>query len=156
MDDAQILHNQSLLVESKKPDGSWPEEDKRFTDYYGNSSLYGNSNRRPTKPGLTGLNNLGTLTFPFLLCNTIVGNTCFMNSSLQCLSNTGPLTEFFTSNEYVKDINTDNPLGMKGRLAEEFARLVREVWNGQNIAVAPREFKSKLEGFAPQFSGLWH
>jgi len=34
-----------------------------------------------------------------------------MNSMLQCLSNTEPLTKFFMSNEFRKDINTTNPLG---------------------------------------------
>ncbi len=42
-------------------------------------------------PGLAGLNNLG--------------NTCFMNSALQCLSNTVQLTNYFLSNEYLGDVN---------------------------------------------------
>jgi hypothetical protein len=60
LDDAQILHLQNILVETKKADGTFPEDVGRSSssDYYGNSSYYGSS-RRPTRPGLTGLNNLG-------------------------------------------------------------------------------------------------
>jgi ubiquitin carboxyl-terminal hydrolase 4/11/15 len=64
-----------------------------------------------------------------------------MNSSLQCLSNTVPLVDFFLSGAYLRDVNVDNPLGSKGLLAEAFARLIKELWSGQNSAVAPREFK---------------
>lgn len=64
-----------------------------------------------------------------------------------------PLAEFFLSDAYVRDINTDNPLGLKGELAESFANLIKEMWNGHHSSVAPREFKAKLERFATQFSG---
>ena len=30
-----------------------------------------------------------------------LGNTCFMNSALQCLANTGPLTDHFLTNRFV-------------------------------------------------------
>ena len=40
------------------------------------------------------------------------GNTCFMNSALQCLSNTDPLTDYFIKKAYHKHINK-----VQGRLA---------------------------------------
>jgi len=47
-----------------------------------------------------------------------------MNSGLQCLSNTIELTKFFLFKLYKADINTDNPLGLNGRLAEAYHDLV--------------------------------
>jgi ubiquitin carboxyl-terminal hydrolase 4/11/15 len=51
-----------------------------------------------------------------------------MNSGLQCLSNTVELTKYFLFNLYVNDINRDNPLGLKGKLAEAYKGLLEEMW----------------------------
>lgn len=89
--------------------------------------------------GLVGLQNLG--------------NTCFMNSALQCMSNTKELQEYFLSGVYRSELNPDNPLGMRGQVAEAFGQLIERLWHGSGSAVAPREFKQALSRFAPQFSG---
>lgn len=52
--------------------------------------------------GLAGLQNLG--------------NTCFMNSSLQCLAHTPRLVDYFLG-DYAQEINHGNPLGMDVRVA---------------------------------------
>ena len=57
-----------------------------------------------------------------------LGNTCFMNSTLQCLAHTPPLRHYFLSGQYKNDLNVDNPLGTGGELAKEFANLLSEMW----------------------------
>jgi hypothetical protein len=57
-----------------------------------------------------------------------LGNTCFMNSTLQCLAHTPPLRDYFLNGSYVKDLNVENRLGTGGEMANEFANLMKEMW----------------------------
>jgi len=77
-----------------------------------------------------------------------------MNTAIQCLSHTIPLTDFFVgSSIWRKDLNTENCLGTGGKLAIQFAKLVEQMWNSNNGAVTPKSFKIIVSDFAPQFSG---
>jgi len=82
-----------------------------------------------------------------------LGNTCFINSSLQCLSATIPLTDYFLGYDYRSEINKDNFLGTGGKLVTAFAVLIKQMWLGQKSVVEPSDFKRQLSTFAPQFSG---
>ncbi|KDP20649.1 hypothetical protein JCGZ_03783 [Jatropha curcas] len=93
---------------------------------------------RGSTGGLTGLQNLG--------------NTCFMNSAIQCLVHTPEFAKYFRE-DYHQEINWQNNLGMMGELAIAFGELLRKLWAPGRTPVNPRQFKLKLARFSPQFSG---
>jgi ubiquitin carboxyl-terminal hydrolase 8 len=82
-----------------------------------------------------------------------LGNTCFINSSLQCLSATIPLTDYFLGYDYRSEINKDNFLGTGGKLVVAYAELMKKMWLGSQSVVELSSFKQQLSTFAPQFSG---
>lgn len=43
--------------------------------------------------------------------------------------------------EYEAEINQENPLGMRGEIAEAYAELIKQIWSGRHSHVAPRMFK---------------
>uniref|UniRef100_A0A3Q1EI65 Ubiquitin carboxyl-terminal hydrolase n=1 Tax=Acanthochromis polyacanthus TaxID=80966 RepID=A0A3Q1EI65_9TELE len=128
----KLSSNSSVSISSTVTNGD------SSCSYNSYSSSY-NYRESQSQPGLCGLSNLG--------------NTCFMNSALQCLSNASPLTEYFLNDQYEAEINRDNPLGMRGEIAEAYADLVKQMWLSRSSYVAPRTFKTQVGRFAPQFSG---
>lgn len=57
------------------------------------------------------------------------------------------------SNEFIKQINHNNPLGTKGHLACAYAQLIRQMWTGSSGAISPFNLKKIIGKFAGQFSG---
>ncbi|KAL3919216.1 MAG: hypothetical protein SGILL_003864 [Bacillariaceae sp.] len=103
-----------------------------------------------------------------------MGNTCYLNSSIQCLSHTPIFREYFTSKCYLNDINTSNPVGYGGHLAQVTAVLINSLWRRMNQqmlhqpkrvtapgsyapvscpALTPKTFKESIGKFDDRFAG---
>lgn len=87
------------------------------------------------------------------LCN--LGNTCFMNSSLQCLSKLLKFSNYFLSGAFWKHINYNNPVGQHGRLAKAYYETLIEMWqlNKRNEPYAPKILKQAISEKRDEFYG---
>jgi len=70
-----------------------------------------------------------------------LGGTCYMNSILQSLSFTSLLTNYFFSNDYIQDINTNNKSISKGIVAHEYLNLLYLLCSGKYDIITPAPFK---------------
>lgn len=91
------------------------------------------------KAGVVGLRNLG--------------NTCFMNSGIQCLSNIKEMTEYFLSEQHIKELNPKNRDGLGGKLAEAYGELMKEMWRSSAASTSPSDLKYVLGSSVERFSG---
>ena len=95
-----------------------------------------------TQPTLIGLNN--------------IGSTCFINATLQCLSQTKTLTNYFL-NEKNKTKIINNNIALKNKLDNQltpfYYELINKLWNktSETKSVSPLNFVKKLNEMNPLF-----
>ncbi|KAL1726470.1 ubiquitin carboxyl-terminal hydrolase 4 [Schizophyllum commune] len=90
------------------------------------------------KVGVSGLKNLG--------------NTCYANAPLQCLSATIPFAQFFKDTRWKNAINMHNTMGSKGVLSAAFAALVHQMWSSESQLI-PSEFMRAIRAINEQYKG---
>ncbi|KAI9843617.1 MAG: CSN-associated deubiquitinating enzyme Ubp12 [Sclerophora amabilis] len=83
-----------------------------------------------------------------------LGNTCYMNSALQCVRSVEELTQYFRLDKYEDELNPSNPLSHNGDVAKSYASLLSQMYAANSPAsVAPRNFKHTIGRYGPSFSG---
>ena len=103
-------------------------------------SLPNRFNRRSSrvhKVGLAGLENMG--------------NTCYINSALQCVLNCQPLVDYLLSGIYEEEVNPFNPLGSQGELTRALAELTKAQWTDEFEVIMPKHLVELIREKAPNF-----
>lgn len=116
---------------SSKPD--------KFTSFYSpNINSYSRYSETPSNKFTSGLRNLG--------------NTCYMNSILQCLAHLVPFREALMSMPQDR-IKRNSKL--EGKLAESFIKLLLEMKNGvKGLTLNPIEVKTQMGKFSKAYKGM--
>jgi len=140
---SRIMAGQLFLLDEQRPDGTWScAEDESVVSPK-------SSGQTPTsKVPWADLLNVRTAGLKNL------GNTCFMNSSLQCISNIPQFMDFFLKGEFRSSLKVCGQATQttQGRLAESYAKLLHALWE-EDEEVAPWDFKEVVGRFAERFTG---
>lgn len=85
---------------------------------------------------------------------TNLGNTCYMNSALQCLRSVEELSMYFLNNKWKEEVNKVNPIGYKGAIANVYAQLLEGIYSvNASSSFSPKNFKQTLGRAEGRFSG---
>ena len=82
-----------------------------------------------------------------------LGNTCYMNSSLQCLRSIKELTQYFLNYFDEKQLNKNNMMGTEGFLAQAFANYLYKMNHSKQNYLELKSFKYAIGIVDDRFAG---
>ncbi|KAH8075181.1 ubiquitinyl hydrolase [Aureococcus anophagefferens] len=82
-----------------------------------------------------------------------LGNTCYFNASLQCLSRAAPLSRHFLSDGFAADVNEANPMGCGGRVAREYAAALKVAFHRGDRVHSPHALLRSIVRHNADFEG---
>ena len=65
------------------------------------------------------------------------GNSCYLNTAVQCLAHTAPLKHLFVSNAYKADLREEAVLGTQPQVTQAFAAVVQSLWQVRQHYCSP-------------------
>lgn len=77
-----------------------------------------------------------------------IGNTCFMNSVIQCLSHTRELTNYLR-----KEPTSERGTSKDHKILAEYTKLIKDMWSGNTKSVNPSELKYAFSSKHRMYSG---
>jgi Ca2+-binding EF-hand superfamily protein len=138
--DAKVVDGQYMELEDCMDSGEWSGESGRATR--GQAAVAVTNQGQARTIGIPGIRNLG--------------NTCYMNSALQCLSRAEPLKEYFLSQKHFADLEgreADMPVTVA------YTQLMRSMWSPEAASTGLcdtgvlQDFKRTIGKFNDQFAG---
>ncbi|KAF2180805.1 cysteine proteinase [Zopfia rhizophila CBS 207.26] len=167
---AGLAEDQVLILEEQDSKGEYLSETSRKvaikngvqlgnkTGNKANKGLQSNSNSGRNSPAPSGPVTRGRTRRDGRTRGTVgltnLGNTCYMNSALQCIRSVEELSLYFLQGNYKNDLNTNNPLGHGGQIAKSYASLLASIYDDSSLSsFAPKNFKFTLGKAQPLFSG---
>ena len=81
-----------------------------------------------------------------------LGNTCYLNSSVQCLANIRSLQRYFKATLDLEELKfNDNP---EYDLIYNFSNLIKEIWSSDSNHFSPQGFFESLKQSCSFFKGI--
>ncbi|CAI7655408.1 unnamed protein product [Penicillium glandicola] len=152
---AKTLKSLGIPVDQPKKDPTTKASAAKATLKNTQPQPSGRSTPTPGPDPIRGLISRGRKGRQLIVGLQNLGNTCYMNSALQCVRSIEELSYYFLSGMYKPELNPSNVLGCGGAIAKQWAGLLQELYKSdpQPRSVNPYRFRAAAGRQREDFAG---